>query len=109
MEWTKLLKANNKLNISTDFEYEDGGPDYDWTSSDFSFSSQRANSLIDTIKENVQERDKNLQIPNVDINSLNTDQKFAYNMVMNSLNDYNCDVENFAPLRLVVFFNKVFG
>ena len=45
---------------------------------------------------------KKLQIPNVDINSLNADQKFAFNMVRNSLNDYICDVENFAALGLVV-------
>ena len=43
-----------------------------------------------------------MQIPNVDINSLNADQKFAFNMVMNSLNIYICGGENFAALRLVV-------
>ena len=43
-----------------------------------------------------------MQIPNVNINSLNADQKFAFNMVINSLNDYICGVEHFATLRLVV-------
>ena len=45
-EWMGLLKTNGKLNESNDFVYDDGGPDYDWTASDFSFSPASAKSLL---------------------------------------------------------------
>ena len=43
-----------------------------------------------------------MQILDVNVNSLNADQKFAFNMVMNSLHNYTHDVENFTALRMVV-------
>ena len=101
-EWTELLKTNGKINDSNAFVYDDGGPDYDWTATDFSFSLASAKNFIETLKEKVLERDKKLQIPDVNVKSLNADQKFAFDMVMNSLYNYINNVDHFTPLRMVV-------
>lgn len=43
-----------------------------------------------------------LQIPNVYVQRLNTEQRFAFNIVLKTLGDYFEKTDNYKPLRMVV-------
>ena len=49
-----------------------------------------------------QKSDDHLDVPDVALESMNEDQRFAFYLVMKSLLSYKQDEENFQPLRLIV-------
>ena len=71
-----------------DFEYDvifdDGGPDYDWTNTTYSYPDDLGKSWIEQQQEisDIQAENEELIIPDVELNSMNDDQGFAFNIVM---------------------------
>ena len=43
-----------------------------------------------------------LQVPDVELGSMNSDQRLVFDIVMNTLNHFSQGNENFEPLRMVV-------
>ena len=52
-EWMQLLKPNFQTNDTDDFTYDDGGPDFNWTISDYSFSLEQSKNFIESLAENL--------------------------------------------------------
>ena len=49
-----------------------------------------------------EQENKELNLTEVSISSLNSDQTFAFNIVMKTLFDYKNKIETFEPLRLII-------
>jgi predicted nuclease of restriction endonuclease-like RecB superfamily len=46
--------------------------------------------------------DKNLSIPDVDLSKMNSDQKFAIDIVLKWIHNYIENPDEFEPLRMIV-------
>jgi hypothetical protein len=83
----------------SDFKFDDGGPDYDWSSSNHAYSSNLGQDIIENLN-NSETESFGLDIPNVCISSLNEEQMFAFKLIMTKLHEYqNCEsTDMFEPL-----------
>ena len=86
-------------NISYDesvieFTFDDGGPDYDWTVSSYQYPNDFGAKWIENLKS--LSNNETLEIPNVDINKLNKDQKLVFDLVTKTI------TSNSSNLRLIV-------
>ena len=97
-EWIDLLKPQAHFDEGViEFEYDDGGPDYDWGSSAEHYPTLGA-TFIDSVKQ--EKEDVGLILPDVDVLTLNEDQKKAYTIVMDRLIKYKENPNECSPLRL---------
>ena len=102
-DWMELIApAETYDDIVDEFQYDDGGPDHDWSSTTLQYPDDLGLTWIEEISASIEEPDLPLKLPDVTISSLNKEQKFAYNLVMNTLINYIEDPDNFSPLRLIV-------
>ena len=57
---------------------------------------------MDNLKNTEKDLENELSLPDVNISSLNVEQKFAFNLVMKTLIEYENNSTDFTPLRLIV-------
>ena len=50
-EWMQLLKPNFQTNDTDDFTYDDRGPDFNWTISDYSFSLEQSKTSLNLLQK----------------------------------------------------------
>ncbi|XP_061185108.1 uncharacterized protein LOC133193154 [Saccostrea echinata] len=104
-EWMDLLAPNPDFDYENpDFIYNDGGPDYDWTRETIPNPDDKGIKFIENLNVQTAENvsSNTLDLPNVSYESLNDEQTFAYNIVMNTLLQYKNQSSNFQPLRMIV-------
>ena len=98
-DWIRAMRPSSECIGDTDeLEFDDGGPSHKW-------DVLKRNYPSDFGKEFVQNLSK-IQIPDssctdIDILSLNTDQKLAFNIIMDSLVMYKSGI-SCAPLRIII-------
>jgi predicted GTPase len=59
-------------------------------------------NFLDNLKNTEEDLENELSLPDVNISSLNVEQKFAFNLVMKTLIKYENNSTDFTPLRLIV-------
>ena len=103
-EWMDILEPNNRINessaLSPDFEYDDGGPTFDWTAASLPYPESHKTFL--TSLSTGDEEDSVLNLLNVDPENLNQEQKFAFSIILDSLAKYIDNDPDFQPLRMVI-------
>lgn len=105
-EWMDLLAPNPDFdnNNCPDFVYDDGGHDYNWSSETIPYPEDKGIKFIEGL--NLQLVDENVSntliFPDVSHLSLNDEQTFAHNLVLNALLQFKNDPLNFQPLRMIV-------
>ena len=103
-EWMELLQPNTIYDdFVDDFQYWDGGPDFDWGQTAELYPTNRIDFLAN-LRANADSDDANdsvLTLPDVNISSLNQQQLFAFKLVTQRLQSYKHG-EDVDPLRLVV-------
>ena len=101
-EWFDILKPNAVYDdYTTDFEYDDGGPDYNWNEAAALYPSNAISFLDDLNETQPDTENDGLNLPNIDLLSLNKDQQFAFNMVMTKLQSYKKGIKT-DNLRLCI-------
>ena len=102
-DWMELIApAEMYDDIVDEFQYDDGGPEYDWSSTTLQYPDDLGLKWLDEISSSMEETDLPLKLPDVTISSLNKEQKLAYNLVMDTLTNNIENPNNFSHLRLVV-------
>ena len=104
-DWMELIRPNVEYEDHSDFNYDDGGPDQNWTLCSHQYPPDYGIQWLHEINEefNHLEDSVTLNIPDVDLQSLNKDQKFVFNLVLERLIQYKADPDSFqSPLRLIV-------
>jgi hypothetical protein len=87
MEWLHLLPPDAIFDdFTTDFQYDDGGPDFDWSGS--VLYPPNAKDYFQQLCEDSDE-DAALKLPEVNLMTMNADQHFAYNLVMQNIIDHS--------------------
>ena len=84
---------------ASDFVYDNGGPDYDWSQTSIIYPSDYGIKWVETLDQEQNFPDNELDLPEVSL--MNKEQRFAYNVVMLTLIQHKenpCSAEN---LRLV--------
>ena len=103
-EWLELVRPNTEFKEDgTDFNYNDGGLEYDWSQCSHDYPSDYGKTFLDNVnsKENTTDS-QGLDLPDVNIDTLNTEQRLAFDIVMNTLFQFTSSSEQYTPLRLIV-------
>jgi predicted AAA+ superfamily ATPase len=101
-EWMESVRPNAQYeNCSSDFQYDDGGPYFDWTNRSYDYPQNHL-SFIENIHAKYEESSHVLDIPNIDVESLNQEQLMAYNIVFKTLHLFISNNEDFEALRMVI-------
>ena len=102
-EWMDAIRPNADYDIESGrFQYDDGGPDYDWAASSILLPVDHGLTWLSNLNENYEVDDSILDIPDVSLGSLNDDQRFAFNLTLFSLKCFKENHSDFKPLRLIV-------
>ncbi len=99
-EWMDLLQPPCEYDATPDFVVDDGGPTYDWSSTVTNYPKGLGLKWLAELDTEA-ETDDTLSLPDVSIEQLNTDQRFAFNIVMDTLIRYESK-SAVEPLRLIV-------
>ena len=79
-----------------------GGPDFDWSKTSYEYPNDFGKEWLENLQSHIDTDDKNLNIPEVDISNMNSDQRFAFNIVLKTIQNYLNKQDNFIPLRMIV-------
>ena len=105
-EWMDLVRPVVTFDdIQKEIPFDDGGPDYDWSQTSYEYPEDLGANWIENQNKDSERDSEELVLPDVDLSLMNEDQKFAFNIVMQTLLDFiNGDsAENpFEFLRMVV-------
>ena len=100
-EWMDLVKPNPHYIDGSDFKYDDGGTEYDWSKASHDYPKNIDVKWVEKMNASLQEDNYNLDIPDVNINNMNDDQELVFNIVMATLKAHN-EKRVYQPLRLIV-------
>ncbi len=99
-DWIDLLQPDHVFDdFCTTFNYDDGGPQYDWNEM-HSIYPDNSKNYFENLSEAHQDSDT-LRLPTVNLEVLNDDQRFAYCLVMDTIMKSINGEEN-SDLRMVV-------
>ncbi|XP_053372848.1 uncharacterized protein LOC128546392 [Mercenaria mercenaria] len=101
-DWVELICPNQITDFQSDFKYDDGGPDYDWSAKLYAYPIQKCQDWIENINQSAEVNVTELILPDVDLNMINSNQKFAFDITMLTLSNYVKNDTDFEPLRLIV-------
>jgi len=101
-EWMDLVKPLQNFDMPIkEFEFDDGGPECNWNQPSFNYP-ETALTWSAELPEVAETHSTGLNVPDVNINYLNDDQLFVFNIVMKTLLDYTQNPDNFTPLRIII-------
>ena len=102
-KWMDLLQPNpDYVEPASDFVFDDGGPDYDWSHTTNIYPSDYGIKLVETLDQEQNFPNNELVLPEVSLALMNKEQRFAYNIVKLTLIQHKetpCSAEN--PLLLI--------
>jgi len=107
-DWVNVYGGQNQIyeGIERDFNYDDGGEEYDWSSTCMILPERKDPKkwLQQSIKENEEQETETgeLELPEVSLLSLNENQRAIVSLVLHTLYNYVEDRQDYHPLRLVV-------
>ncbi|CAC5388042.1 unnamed protein product [Mytilus coruscus] len=102
-EWMELVQPNPLYDDNyTDFKYDNGGPEYNWCQPTYNYPPDLGVSWLQNLQSYIDTNDKKLDVPQVDVLKMNNDQKFAFNIVMKTIQNYTNKSDQFEPLRMIV-------
>lgn len=78
------------------------GPDFDWSKTSYEYPNDFGKEWLENLQSHIDTDDKNLNIPEVDISNMNSDQRFAFNIVLKTIQNYLNEQDNFISLRMIV-------
>jgi hypothetical protein len=72
-EWMELVHLNKQFEeIDSDFSFDNGGPDFDWSKTSYEYPNDLGKAWLE----------KKLDIPEVDISNMNSDQRFPLTLFL---------------------------
>ena len=99
----ELIHPCKQFEDLADFCYDDEGTEFDWNKRSFQYPPDLGSAWLNDLKETSSNMDdKNLSIPDVDISKMNSDQKFAFDIVPKCIHKYIENPDEFEPLRMTV-------
>ena len=102
-EWMELIAPNAVFDdFTSEFQYDDGGPDFDWSIKNHPYPPDLGVKFLGSLSAESELDDSDLQLPEVELNSLNSEQKFAFNCIMDTLYNFIEDPASYTPLRMVI-------
>ncbi|XP_053391813.1 uncharacterized protein LOC128554571, partial [Mercenaria mercenaria] len=102
-DWMDIVKPNADFECpDSDFEFDDGGDSYNWSAESLQYPSDKGKAWLKTIETSLHSNEDSLKIPDVDLIKMNTDQKFAFNIILTKLLEFSNGTTNFQPLRMIV-------
>ena len=108
LDWVDVYAGQNQRyeGIEKDFDYDDGGDDYDWSSPSIILPEGKDPKrwLQESIKENEEQETEtvDLELPQVSPLSLNENQRAIVSLVLYTLYNFVENPQDYHPLRLVV-------
>ena len=95
-DWMELIHPNSDLNdiLKTDFDYDDGGPEYVWSHTSKSYASNYGKDFIDNLLKTWQYTHMVIW-HDIELETINCDHKFAFNIVCEILLKYVSDPNSF--------------
>ena len=110
---TPLDKYLARAREEKDFDYDDGGDEYDWNSTCIILPEGRDPKkwLQERIREDEEQEaePEDLEFPQVSLLSLNENQRAIVSLVLHTLYNFLENLEDYHPLRLVVSGNAGTG
>ncbi|XP_033726129.1 uncharacterized protein LOC117315835 [Pecten maximus] len=101
-EWIDLVQPNVEYKeVTEEFNYNDGGIEHDWSTKSAKYPPDLGIQFLEQIISDMNSDQEMLNLPDVDISSLNTEQEFAFNLVIKAILD-SIHSPNVHPLRLIV-------
>ena len=92
--------------VEKDFDYDDGGDDYDWSSTSITLPEGKDPKkwLQESTKEDDEQESETveLELPEVSLLSLNENQRAIVSLVLYTLYNFVENQQDYHPLRLVV-------
>ena len=94
--------------VENEFEYNDGGEEFNWSSIYSSIQVSNLHQAKEWLNESIKNNEENaadennIVLPDVDISTLNDEQKSIVSLVLHTLYKYMENPNNYTPLRLVV-------
>ena len=102
-EWMDLIQPNVVYDdFVSDFAYDDGGDDFNWGETSNTYPSDLGTHFIENMQTNPTVPNNELIIPDINVESMNSDQRFAFNLIMNALLKYKNGASDYEPLRVIV-------
>ena len=107
-DWVDVYAGQNQRyeSVEKDFNYDDGGEDYDWSSTCIILPEGKEPKkwLQESIKENEEQETEtvDLELPQVSPLSLNENQRTIVSLVLLTLYNFVENPQDYHPLRLVV-------
>ncbi|XP_073231632.1 uncharacterized protein [Porites lutea] len=101
-DWVDVYAGQNQIyeGVEKDLDYDDGGEDYDWSSTRIILPEWLQESIKADEERETESRD--LDLPQVCPLSLNENQKAIVGLVLHTLFNFVENTEYYHPLRLVV-------
>ena len=100
-----LVRQNVEYeSLMKDFSCDDGGPEYDWSPATFQYPKGFGVSWLKEVDSDcTSESCSELELPDVNLATMNSDQKFAFNLAVDKLMNYKYDrSSSIRPLSLIV-------
>ena len=86
-----------------------GGPDFDWSKTSYEYPNDFGKEWLENLQCHIDTDDKNLDIPEVDISNMNSDQRFAFNIVLKTIQNYLNEQDKFHFFKNDSLWNCWFG
>ena len=107
-DWVNVYAGQNQIyeDVENDFEYDDGGEDYDWSSTRIILPE--GNDPTKWLQESIKADDeretesRDLDLPQVCLLSLNENERAIVALVLHTLYNFVENTEYYHPLRLFV-------
>lgn len=103
--WMGVIRPDAEYDCleKDDFFFDDGGDDYNWSFQNLPYPSDLGAAWLTETIENVNKTvNEALQIPDVNTNTLNEDQKLAFNIIMSKVLESADCTHQVQPLRMIV-------
>lgn len=102
-DWAENIRPQPGEYADPDFVFDDGGESYDWGSTSLDLPDDKGLKWVEMSlpKDQVLRDTSNLHLPEVNIDDLNSEQMFAFRIIMNTLKLLK-EGKNFEPLRMII-------
>ncbi|XP_053405155.1 uncharacterized protein LOC123560749 [Mercenaria mercenaria] len=109
-DWMEAIRPNFEFESPvTDFNYDDGGDSFYWSKTKCQYPDDLGNSWIQNLTDQLDDENESLKIPDVDLSTMNHEQNFAFNIIMNKILEISNKSKDFQPLRMIVTGTAVSG
>ncbi len=98
--WMQLLQPNPNFNTDPDILFDDGGPESDWGHHSRNYPAGFGLKWLGQLDRDMSHR--KYLTGQITLAQLNEEQQFAFNIVLNTMLQYQKDPSSVHPLRLII-------